>query len=139
MQYKLIASLATSTIFAVGSLFGTSAKVAVPIIQQEVSINTASSTQEIIEEVVTLNPALLPVSKCESGGKHFNSDGSVLRGKVNPHDIGLMQINSDYHEASAIDMGLDIYTEEGNIRYANHLYETQGLRPWNWSKPCWGN
>jgi hypothetical protein len=138
MQYKLIASLAISSSLAFGSLFGTSTQVAVPIIQ-EVSINTASSTQEIIEEKVTLNPSLLPVSKCESGGKHFNLDGTVIRGKVNPHDIGLMQINSDYHEASAKKMGLDIYSEEGNIRYANHLYETQGTAPWLASLRCWGN
>ena len=138
MQYKLIASLAISSSLAFGSLFGTSTQVAVPIIQ-EVSINTASSTQEIIEEKVTLNPALLKISICESGGKQFNPDGSVVRGKVNHHDIGLMQINSDYHEAAAIDMGLDIYQEEGNIKYANHLYKTQGKTPWNWSRECWKN
>lgn len=143
MQYKIIGQVALSSVFAVGSLFGVSINVAhdAPsgqVISMETH-NATSTTQKAIEKKAIMNPALLEVARCESGLKQFNPDGTVVRGKVNPHDIGILQINSDYHEATAISMGYDIYTEEGNIRYGNHLYETQGLTPWNWSKPCWGN
>lgn len=50
----------------------------------------------------------------------------------------MCQINNDWNGKEATEMGDDIYTEDGNIRFANYLYETQGLEPWHWSKPCWG-
>lgn len=95
------------------------------------------------KEKVELVEALKPVCSCESTGspfntpRQFNPDGSVVRGRINPRDIGMCQINADYHEIAAKKMNMDIYTEEGNIRYANYLYEHQGLKPWSWSKPCW--
>lgn len=91
----------------------------------------------------SLDPALLPICTCESGRGighpvQFNADGTVRRGVVNPHDIGMCQINSDYHEAAATKLGMDIYTTAGNIAYANYLYRHEGTAPWNWSKSCWG-
>lgn len=85
----------------------------------------------------------MPICTCESGRGighpvQFNADGSVRRGQVNPHDIGMCQINSDYHEAAATKLGMDIYTTAGNIKYANYLYEHEGTTPWSWSKSCWG-
>ena len=35
-------------------------------------------------------------------------------------------------------MNLDIYTVEGNMKYARHLYESEGVDPWSASSPCWG-
>ena len=84
-------------------------------------------------------PAILKkIAFCESGGRQYNENGEVIRGKVNPQDIGKYQINATYHQKAAESLGLDIYTEAGNEAYALHLYETQGTSPWNWSKPCWG-
>lgn len=76
------------------------------------------------------------IAKCESGLRQFNSDGSVLRGLVNSHDVGLFQINEDYHLAAAISLGIDIYTLEGNIAYALWLVENQGYAPWIHSNHC---
>jgi len=93
-----------------------------------------------------LNPALQPVCACESTGSRFgtprqyNADGTVLRGKINPNDIGMCQINTEPrngHLEASISLGLDIFTTEGNIAYANWLYEQSGLTPWNWSRSCW--
>ena len=84
-----------------------------------------------------LPPILNKVAMCESGGRQFNENGHVLRGVVNHKDVGLFQINEDYHLASATYMGLNIYTEEGNRAYALALYNSQGLAPWKASKYCW--
>lgn len=86
----------------------------------------------------TLNPILIPICTCESGLHHFEADGiTVKRGRVNPNDVGICQINLTYHQAQAEKMGLDLLKEEDNIKYANWLYEQSGTTPWNWSKSCW--
>ena len=82
---------------------------------------------------------LVAIAQCESHQQQFNAKGTVLRGKVNPDDIGYFQINSHYNGADAAARGFDIYTEKGNIGYALYLYHTQGTRPWLASVNCWGN
>lgn len=84
-------------------------------------------------------PILADIAWCESRMRQVNSDGTVYRGKINNDDIGVMQINSQYHEATATDMGLDIYSLDGNLKYAEYLYDKQGTKPWNSSKACWGS
>lgn len=91
-----------------------------------------------------LRKELVPICSCESKqgkkGKptHFEKDGkTVLRGKINPLDIGMCQINLRWHGEAAKKKGLDLFKEEDNITYANHLYAKQGSQPWNWSKACW--
>ena len=81
---------------------------------------------------------MVKIAFCESGGRQFNSDGTVIRGRENPKDVGKFQINEYYHLADSKRLGMDIYTLEGNTAYAMHLYKTQGTKPWNWSKHCWG-
>ena len=87
---------------------------------------------------------LSAICGCESAGNpratpyQFNADGTVLRGRVNPQDVGMCQINERYHLADSIALGYDIYTAEGNWGYATYLLETQGTTPWNWSRHCWG-
>lgn len=94
-----------------------------------------------------LRPALLPVCSCESSyegnstsiPQQFERDGRVRYGRANAQDRGMCQINEHYHKADSIRLGMDIETEEGNVAFANHLYDTQGLAPWIWSKAtCWG-
>lgn len=77
------------------------------------------------------------VAKCESRFRQYNTDGSVLRGEVNPKDVGIFQINERFHLKDSKRMGINIYTESGNIEYARILYEDQGLKPWTASKGCW--
>ena len=94
-----------------------------------------------------LNPSLVPICTCESGQgsgepQHFDlKTGGVLHGKINPNDIGMCQVNVEPrngHIQAATKMGLDVYTENGNIQYSNWLYREYGLTPWNSSKSCWG-
>jgi hypothetical protein len=81
-------------------------------------------------------PALIPVARCESGFRQF-SDGSVLRGRENPADVGALQINETYHLVASQKLGMDIYTLKGNLDYGKYLYRKNGLRDWGWSAPCW--
>lgn len=90
------------------------------------------------QDNVRLVTGLVTICKCESGGRQFKADGTVIRGIVNSQDIGMCQINLKYHQAAADRMGLDLFTEEGNITYANHLYASQGAQPWGWSSHCHG-
>lgn len=90
-----------------------------------------------VREYYADTPILAEIAKCESHFRHLTADGSVIK---NPKSsaIGVMQIMSSIHDPLADDLGLDITSLEGNLAYAKHLYETQGTKPWNASRPCWG-
>ena len=39
-------------------------------------------------------PAMMKkIAQCESGSRQFNDEGNVLRGEINPMDVGLFQIS----------------------------------------------
>ena len=109
------------------------------------TVSAAPQTIEYVKEpetIVELHPALKRVCACESVGNPdrepvHSINGEVIRGKINPQDIGICQINLYYHEAAAMSQGLNLFIEEDNITYANGLYEREGLRPWNPSRHCW--
>lgn len=111
--------------------------------QPEVILAQPDPIEPPLLEVPELYPALKRICSCESNGnpngepRQFNVDGSVLRGRINPADVGMCQINLKYHEAQAKSMNLDLFTAYGNATYANWLYEQDGDKPWNWSKKCW--
>jgi len=95
------------------------------------------TTQERVEEYFKDVPIMIDVARCESQFRQYNSNGTVLRGIANSQDVGVMQINEKYHATTALKLGLDIYSLEGNLDYGRYLYETQGTRPWVYSSPCW--
>ena len=82
-------------------------------------------------------PILVDIARCESNFRQFDADGKIVRGRVNKEDIGVMQINEKYQGPTAKLLGLDLYTVEGNVAYAKHLYEEQGAQPWSASSKCW--
>lgn len=87
---------------------------------------------------VELHPALVPICTCESGLQHYDTKtGQVLKGKENPLDTGICQINLKYHGEQAEKLGLNLFEEEGNINYANWLYSKEGTEPWKYSRSCW--
>lgn len=135
--------ITSAVIFLVSSLYG-SANIAVA---QDLGDNDNSQSQTAIVSPMTLEayvqayfaetPILAKISKCESRTRQFGKDGKVLRGEVNSDDVGLMQINEQYHAKEAKALGLDLESVEGNLAYAKHLYDTEGTKPWNASKKCW--
>lgn len=91
------------------------------------------------EPVLPIADVMKKIRWCESHNRQFNPDGSVLRGIQNSQDVGTFQINEKYHLADSIRLGFDIYTLEGNMAYADFLYQNQGTTPWNWSRHCWAD
>ncbi|HEU4677739.1 MAG TPA: hypothetical protein VFS75_03430 [Candidatus Paceibacterota bacterium] len=84
-------------------------------------------------------PVLIQIARCESTFRHTLPDGSILRGKVDPADVGVMQINTRYHGAKAKSLGLDLTNLYDNMKFARDLYEEQGTKPWKASSACWSN
>ncbi len=83
-------------------------------------------------------PIMIRIAACESEFRQFEADGSVLRGRKVPSDVGVMQINERYHGAAARRMGLDLTRLEDNLAYARYLYRQKGTAPWRASAACWG-
>jgi len=79
------------------------------------------------------------IARCESSLRQYDKDGGIVRGKVNPKDVGVFQINEDYHLRRSQTLGIDIYTTSGNIEYAMTLIKKSGNQPWSSSKACWAN
>ncbi len=116
------------------------------IISTSTEIISTSTTNKVNDEIESKvktyfsdTPIMQKIAYCESRNRQFDTDGSVIRGVVNSKDVGIFQINEKYHLSDSQKMGMNIHSVEGNIKYAKHLYDTQGTRPWNSSKPCWGN
>ena len=95
-------------------------------------------TEQIVRTYFRDIPVMIQVARCESTFRHTLADGSVLKGKVDPRDTGVMQINKGYHGATAQKLGLDLHDIYDNMEYARYLYEKQGTQPWSASSPCWG-
>ncbi len=95
--------------------------------------NVARYVSDYFEDI----PLLARIAACESHNRQYDKNGNVLRGEKNRHDIGVMQINELYHLEDSLEKNLDIYTIEGNVAFARHIYEKQGAKPWMSSSACW--
>ena len=123
------------------------------------AVHTASSTQSAttpgvhapapfltpieIEQLVrtrfvTSAPAMVGIARCESMFRQYTDSGNVLRGGLGDTMIGVFQFNEGSHAERARALGYDIYTAEGNIGYAEYLYNALGTDPWISSFSCWG-
>jgi len=99
----------------------------------------AQTVEEYVREYYTDVPILAEVARCESTFRHYDSNGNIVRGIVNTSDVGVMQINTFYHEDTANASGYDLFTLNGNVGYARNLYEREGTAPWSASEFCWGD
>ncbi len=145
LSHRLIISLTLGL-----SLFASAASSPFGVGAAEVATTTATTTAAVeapvsydketeakVREYWADAPVMASVAYCESTFRQYAKDGSPLRGRVNSADVGVMQINETVHKASALKMGLDLGTLEGNLAYARHLYKTQGTAPWVYSAHCW--
>jgi len=97
-----------------------------------------TETEAIVRDYFRDIPVLVQVARCESHFRHTLSDGSILKGRVDPADTGVMQINKRYHSETAHQLGLDLDNIYDNMAYARYLYDNQGTQPWSASSACWG-
>lgn len=93
---------------------------------------TPERVQQEILKVFPDAPIMVQVAKCESGFKPEAHNPTN-----NSHDKGIFQISTKYHGAKLEALGLDPYDVRDNLAYARMLYDQSGLKPWDWSKPCW--
>jgi hypothetical protein len=93
--------------------------------------------EKFLREKYKHTPILVEIARCESTFTHIDKSGKVIRGMVDNKDVGVMQINERYHLETATKLGYDLHTIEGNVAYAQYLYEREGARPWKASQPCW--
>lgn len=97
---------------------------------------------EVIKEVEVVKfvkaPIMERIAKCESGNKHFDTNGQVLmRSNTNKSvDLGKFQINTVWF-AKATELGLDLNKEEDNEKMAYYIYHNFGTNPWYSSEHCW--
>ncbi len=99
----------------------------------------AKYTELAVREYFADIPIMIEVARCESQFRHTLSDGSILRGRVDGRDTGVMQINTHYHQKTANYLELNLENLNDNMAYARNLYERSGTQPWSASMPCWGN
>lgn len=93
--------------------------------------------ESYVREYYANEPMLAEIARCESNFRQFDSNGKILRGGVNPDDVGIMQINEVYHYKRAQKLGFDLRTLDGNLAYATYLYEKESYGPWSSSAKCW--
>lgn len=103
------------------------------------TLTNAKQVEKYLRKQFADEPILVEVARCESTFRQFDEDGQVIRGKVNRADVGVMQINEKYHSEDADKLGHDIYSIEGNVAFAKHLFERFGTSPWSASSKCWSN
>lgn len=123
-----------TTAIPTGSEYG---NIATLQVAEAASETTDFNTEKIVRSYFRDIPVMAQIARCESGFRQTLPDGSILKGKVDPADTGVMQINLRYHGATAKKMGLNLDDIYHNMAYARYLYETQGTKPWSASAPCW--
>jgi hypothetical protein len=93
--------------------------------------------EEAIQAYFPHVPVMMEIARCESRLRQFYGPELPLAGGTGGNMIGLFQINAPVHFELAQELGMNIYTLEGNIAYAKLLYENEGTRPWRSSQKCW--
>ena len=103
------------------------------------SSKAKNDTEMAVRDYFSDIPVMIQIARCESQFRHTLADGTILRGKVDPRDMGVMQINTGFHAAEAKQLGLDLSDIHDNMAFARHLYEKQGTQPWKASSQCWNS
>ncbi len=96
-----------------------------------------NDTEKAVRSYFSDIPVMIQIARCESTFRHTLEDGSILQGRVDPADTGVMQINKRYHQKTAEQLGLNLDDLYDNMAYARDLYERKGTQPWSASAPCW--
>jgi len=118
----------------IGAVLG---KATLPREAHSIVPSVVQHTRVVVVKDDTLPPVMQRIAQCESQNQQFTKDGKVVRGKRNPHDMGLFQINTVVWGKKAAELGYNIRTQEGNAQMARYLFENYGSVPWQASAKCW--
>ncbi len=97
----------------------------------------AQSVEQYVKTYFADEPVMYAIAGCESQYRQYDSNGSILR-NTQSSAVGIFQIMDSIHSKTAAQLGIDIYTMQGNAAYAKYLYSQEGTDPWYASKACWG-
>lgn len=103
----------------------------------------AGPEKTVVMSAFPADTVMWAIAACESRYRQFREDGTVLRGGVNPRDIGLFQINDSVHAVlikslmEEDSLLYNISTVDGNIEVAKILRNRDEYQPWNFSSFCW--
>lgn len=106
-------------------------------VEKTADISDKQAMEAYLRQQFADEPILVDIARCESEFQQFDKNGNLIHGRIDPRDIGVMQINEYYQGPTAEKLGFDLTTLDGNVAYAKHLYEEQGTKPWNSSSKCW--
>jgi len=93
----------------------------------EVVVIEETNEQRILREFDS-DLDMFDIVRCESGFKQFDRVGGILTSPTN--DVGIMQINLKTWADEALNMGIDIYTLNGNIEMGKHILKVQSKTAW---------
>lgn len=129
--------LAASLAIALSAALSPSSGFAAATAPSPVQMPAAQTVEQYVDTQFADTPVMIKIASCESHFRQFDKDGTVLQ-NPNSTAVGVFQIMSSIHKDLADqNLGLDIYTLEGNVAYAKALYADKGTQPWNASKACW--
>lgn len=108
------------------------------VIYRNANPKTVLAEKEVIKEIKIIPPVMNRIAKCESPKGQFENGKVVVRvNNDGSRDVGKYQINDRYWGLKAMELGFNLFTEEGNEKMAMWIYENKGTDPWIHSKPCW--
>ena len=136
MILTVLLATSVTTLAPADTAYGTIA-VAEAATQEGQVTREVLDTERIVRSYFRDIPVMAEIARCESTFRHTLPDGTVLTGRVDSDDTGVMQINRRYHGERAAALKLDLNDIYHNMAYARYLYETQGVQPWSASAPCW--
>ncbi len=136
MILTVLLATSVTTLAPADTAYGTIA-VAEAATQEGQVTREVLDTERIVRSYFRDIPVMAEIARCESTFRHTLPDGTVLTGRVDSDDTGVMQINRRYHGEKAAELKLDLNDIYHNMAYARYLYETQGVQPWSASAPCW--
>ena len=99
-------------------------------------VHDSAAVEKRVREYFADVPVMIDIARCESNFRQFTDGGAVFKGGNGGEMIGVFQLYGIYHIASALALGFDITTLDGNLAYARHLYENSGITPWSSCEPA---
>ncbi len=82
----------------------------------------------MVQKTFADDPVMVTIAQCESGYRQYTDSGNIFRGSG--RYVGIFQIDEYIHKDAGLALGFDIYTAQGNVAYAQHIFKKEGTRPW---------